>query len=187
MSLTPCSTMTYRAIYAYAWDIAELGVAEFVAEMRALGLDTVTLAGATTPAKFIRPQGKAGKVYFPEDGTVYFRADPRATARSSRSRTACSPSATCSRELCRERSIAVNAWMVLLHNTPARHASSARDRRERLRRPLRLQPLPVRTGGARICGRALQGRDRKLSGRRASRSRRRASFPMRTAFTTNSR
>ena len=44
--------------------------------MRALGLDTVTLAGAYHAGKFIRPKGKAGKVYFPEDGTVYFRPDP---------------------------------------------------------------------------------------------------------------
>ena len=68
--------MSYRAIYAYAWDIAERGVDAFVAEIRALGLDTVTLAGAYHAGKFIRPRGKAGKVYFPEDGTAYFRVDP---------------------------------------------------------------------------------------------------------------
>ena len=46
-------------------------------EIRALGLNTVTLAGSYHAGKFIRPHGKTGKVYFPEDGTVYFRADPK--------------------------------------------------------------------------------------------------------------
>ena len=68
--------MTYRAIYAYAWDIAERGVDAFVAEVRALGLDTITLAGAYHAGKFLRPRGKAGRSTSPEDGTVYFRLDP---------------------------------------------------------------------------------------------------------------
>ncbi|WDR03118.1 hypothetical protein PSQ19_02675 [Devosia algicola] len=41
-----------------------------------LGLDTVTIAGSYHAGKFLRPHGKAGKVYFPEDGTVYFNANP---------------------------------------------------------------------------------------------------------------
>ena len=71
--------MSYRAIYAYAWDIAEVGVPKR-SPMRfsALGLNTVTLAGAYHAGKFLRPHGISGKVYFPEDGTVYFRADPKA-------------------------------------------------------------------------------------------------------------
>jgi hypothetical protein len=69
--------MSYRAIYAYAWDIAEVGVRAFADEVRALGLNTVTLAGAYHAGKFLRPHGRSGKVYFPEDGTVYFRTDPK--------------------------------------------------------------------------------------------------------------
>ena len=68
--------MSYSAIYTYAWDLAEAGVAASVDEFRKLGLDTVTLAGSYHAGKFLRPHGKAGKVYFPEDGTVYFKADP---------------------------------------------------------------------------------------------------------------
>ena len=61
--------MTYRAIYSYAWDIAEVGVSVFGDEIRALGLETVTLAGSYHAGKFLRPHGK-GKVYFSEDGTT---------------------------------------------------------------------------------------------------------------------
>ena len=61
--------MSYRAIYAYAWDLVERGVPDAVNEIRGLGLNTITLAGSYHAGKFIRPRGKAGKVYFPEDIT----------------------------------------------------------------------------------------------------------------------
>ena len=68
--------MTYRAIYAYAWDIAERGVAASSPRCAHSASTPSRLAGATTPASSSGRKGKAGKVYFPEDGTVYFRADP---------------------------------------------------------------------------------------------------------------
>ncbi|HWX82395.1 MAG TPA: hypothetical protein VNZ48_02250, partial [Xanthobacteraceae bacterium] len=61
--------MSYKAIYAYAWDLAEIGVASAAARFRGLGLDTVTIAGSYHAGKFLRPHGRTGKVYFPEDGT----------------------------------------------------------------------------------------------------------------------
>ena len=70
--------MAYRAIYAYAWDLAETGVREAAAELVARGINTITLAGSYHAGKFIRPRGRRGKVYFPEDGTIYFRHDPNA-------------------------------------------------------------------------------------------------------------
>jgi hypothetical protein len=108
--------MTYRAIYAYAWDVAERGVADFVPEAKALGLNTVTFAGSYHAGKFIRPKGRSGKVYFPEDGTAYFRVDPARYG-------AIKPlenSLLRDRDVLEELStseLAVNAWMVLLHNT----------------------------------------------------------------------
>ena len=108
--------MTYRAIYAYAWDIAELGAAAFADEVRGLGLDTVTLAGAYHAGKFLRPKGRGGKVYFPEDGTAYFRFDPKRYGRI----TPVANSLNAEHDLFRtlaDTGLAVNAWMVLMHNT----------------------------------------------------------------------
>src|SRR5689334_8949254 len=68
--------MSYRAMYAYPWDLADEGVADVVARVTALGLDTITLAGAYHAGKFLRPHGRSGRVYFPDDGTVYFTAEP---------------------------------------------------------------------------------------------------------------
>ena len=67
--------MSYKAIYAYPWDVAEIGVSAAVDRFLALGLDTVTITGSYHAGKFLRPHGKGGKVYFPEDGTIYFKPD----------------------------------------------------------------------------------------------------------------
>lgn len=66
----------YRGLYAYAWDLADEGVPEVAARVRDAGLTTITLAAAYHAGKFLRPHGRSGKIYFPEDGTVYFRARP---------------------------------------------------------------------------------------------------------------
>jgi hypothetical protein len=108
--------MTYRAIYAYAWDVAERGVADFVPEAKALGLNTVTLAGSYHAGKFIRPKGRSGKVYFPQDGTAYFRVDPARYGAIKPLENSLLRDRDVLEELCASE-LAVNAWMVLLHNT----------------------------------------------------------------------
>lgn len=107
--------MTYRAMYSYAWDIAEIGAQAFSDEVRALGIDTVTLAGAYHAGKFVRPKGR-GKVYFPEDGTVYFRADPTRYGRIKPTANSLTAKLDFFREVA-DTGLAMNAWMVLLHNT----------------------------------------------------------------------
>lgn len=37
--------MSYKAIYAYAWDIADIGVAAAIDQFKSLGLNTVSMAG----------------------------------------------------------------------------------------------------------------------------------------------
>ncbi len=118
--------MNYRAIYAYAWDIAETGVAAAVGEFRALGLDTVTIAGSYHAGKFLRPHGKTGKVYFPEDGTVYFNPDPARYGAIKPAPNSSLAERDIVRELTKQKDIATNVWLVLLHNTllGARHTAS---------------------------------------------------------------
>ena len=106
----------YRAIYSYAWDLAEAGVSDAVAEFAALGLNTVTLAGSYHAGKFLRPHGKAGKVYFPEDGTVYFKPDPGHYGAIKPVENSLLRDGDVMRALS-EGPLQVNAWMVLLHNT----------------------------------------------------------------------
>ncbi len=108
--------MSYRAIFAYAWDIAELGVAASVDEITGLGLNTITYAGAYHAGKFLRPRAK-NKVYFPEDGTAYFRFDE---VRYGEVKPVLNPLVAeqdVLGELCSHGGAAVNVWLVLLHNT----------------------------------------------------------------------
>lgn len=109
--------MSYRAIYTYAWDLVEAGIAEAQRQFLALGLDTVTVAGSYHAGKFLRPHGVTGKVYFPEDGTVYFKTTPgyygaiKPVANSILSGNDVIP------ELAATKTMAVNVWLVLMHNT----------------------------------------------------------------------
>jgi hypothetical protein len=109
--------MSYKAIYAYAWDLAERTVPAAVDEVRALGLDTITIAGSYHAGKFIRPRGSAGKVYFPEDGTAYFHPSAKdyGVIKPVASRVCAERDIL--RELCETDRIATNVWLVLMHNT----------------------------------------------------------------------
>lgn len=109
--------MSYRAIYVYPWDLADTGPATMMDEAAALGLDTLTVAGSYHAGKFLRPHARAGKVFFPEDGTVYFRADPsRYGAIQPAVNTQVAERDVLREALDRQR-LAVNVWLVLLHNS----------------------------------------------------------------------
>ena len=108
----------YRAIYAYAWDLAEIGTPSALDRFCSLGLDTVTIAGSYHAGKFLRPHGKTGKVYFPEDGVVYFAPDPKrygAIKPVPHSMVAAGKDVL--RELADQERLSTNVWLVLLHNT----------------------------------------------------------------------
>ena len=110
--------MSYRAIYAYPWDLAEAGVHEAVDRFLALGLDTVTIAGSYHAGKFLRPHGRGGKVYFPEDGAVYFKPDPKrfgAIKPFPHSMVAAGEDIVGA--LAAQDRVATNVWLVLLHNS----------------------------------------------------------------------
>ena len=62
-----------KAMYTYAWDLQEEGVKAVASRLRDAGLNTITLATSYHAGKFLRPHAPRRKVYFPEDGAVYFR------------------------------------------------------------------------------------------------------------------
>jgi len=110
--------MGYRAIYAYAWDLAEVGVSAALNRFGSLGLDTVTVAGSYHAGKFLRPHGTTGRVYFPEDGVVYFTPDPkRYGAIKPIPHSMIAAGKDVMRELADQDRLATNVWLVLLHNT----------------------------------------------------------------------
>ncbi|MGN6489717.1 MAG: hypothetical protein ACTHLT_18110 [Devosia sp.] len=109
--------MSYKAIYSYAWDLAETGVGAAIDEFQGLGLDTVTIAGTYHAGKFLRPHGKSGKVYFPEDGTAYFHTDASRYGAIKPLPNSLLDKQDVLAELTEDGGMAVNVWLVLLHNT----------------------------------------------------------------------
>lgn len=102
------------ALYAYPWTVRD--VDDTVARVRALGADDITLAVSYHAGKFIQPGDPKARVYFPEDGTVYFR--PRLTYGEVKPEvSALTQARDVLAELCARDDIGVNAWTVLNHNT----------------------------------------------------------------------
>ncbi len=105
-------------MYLYPWDLRDEGAGAVTDLLRAAGIDGITLATSYHAGKFLRPHSPAGKVYFPEDGTVYFTPDIK------RYRTLVPQRATMAEEydalfvLERDAAdLAVTAWIVGLHNS----------------------------------------------------------------------
>jgi hypothetical protein len=110
--------MGYKAIYAYPWDLAEIGVSPAFERFASLGLDTVTVAGSYHAGKFLRPHGKTGKVVFPQDGVVYFTPErKRYGSIQPLAHSMIASGGEVLRELSEQRKLATNVWLVLLHNT----------------------------------------------------------------------
>jgi len=109
--------LAYRAVYCYAWDLAEAGVGSVADDLRARHINTITLAASYHAGKFIRPKGRTGKVYFPEDGTVYFRTTAERYDEIRPAANSIMAQRDVLAEVCETSGLAANAWLVLMHNS----------------------------------------------------------------------
>ena len=109
--------MAYRSMYCYAWDLAEAGVSAVADTLRARHINVITLAGAYHAGKFLRPHGRSGKVYFPEDGTAYFKTRPDRYGAIKPVENSLLAERDIFDECCRLDGMGVTAWMVLMHNS----------------------------------------------------------------------
>ena len=108
----------YRSLYAYAWDIADVGVGAFIDEALKMGISDVSVASAYHAGKFIRPHAKhPPHVIFPEDGVTYFQPD---LSRYGELQPQAHSDATLLNvipALLADGRLRVHGWTVLLHNT----------------------------------------------------------------------
>jgi len=109
--------LAHRSMYCYAWDLAEAGVSAVVDDLQARQIDTITLAGAYHAGKFLRPRGQSGKVYFPDDGTAYFKTRQERYGAIKPAEARLVAEHDIFDECCRVDAMKVNAWMVLMHNS----------------------------------------------------------------------
>ncbi|MHB1104500.1 MAG: hypothetical protein ACYC0C_17345 [Devosia sp.] len=106
-------------MYLYAWDLCEEGVAEVAARLRDAGLDAVSLATSYHAGKFLRPHAPRRKVYFPEDGTIYFEPDMSRYGRIKPRVSSLVAEFDALRQLeTHAPDLARVGWTVGLHNTP---------------------------------------------------------------------
>ena len=65
-----------HSIWAYPWDLNDIGLDQSLARIRDAGLNMVSLATSYHAGRFLQPGNPRRRVYFPQDGTVYYRIDP---------------------------------------------------------------------------------------------------------------
>lgn len=107
----------YRGVYAYPWDVAQEGVLQFRNSVSAQGLSAVTLAVSYHTGKFLSPRRNRGRVYFPEDGAVYFNPT---VSRYGKIKPYAHPDKELRQvaaEIAETTDLEVHAWTVLFHNT----------------------------------------------------------------------
>jgi hypothetical protein len=103
------------SVYVYPWNWPLRQPDEKVDELLRAGLRSINIATSYHAGKFIHPRGPH-RVYFPEDGVVYFRP------RLNYGRVRPVPGGMLDRgdvlaRLAARADLGVNAWTVLLHNT----------------------------------------------------------------------
>lgn len=108
---------SYRAMFAYTWDIAEWEDDAFVSELHRLGMSTLTLAAAYHAGKFTRPKGRGSKIFFPQDGHTHFRSRPEKYGRITPETGQLAAENDIFERFSERDDIALNAWTVLLHNS----------------------------------------------------------------------
>lgn len=109
--------MSRFSMYSYAWDIAEEGASNFVSKLQEIGINSITLATSYHAGKFFRPKSKINKIYFPEDGTIYFKHNSSKYGEIKPIPNSNFGSGEILSELTKTKSLVIQAWMVLFHNS----------------------------------------------------------------------
>lgn len=101
--------------YAYPWNLHE--PASDLAAMQSAGMTHVTVAASYHAGKFLQPRDPLARVYFPEDGTVYFRGRGQGYGRLKPQVSALTQDRDVLGQLCDADVMPVRAWTVLNHNS----------------------------------------------------------------------
>ena len=110
------------SIWAYPWDLQDLGP-KILPQLQSKGIDMVSLATSYHAGRFLQPGNPRRRVYFPQDGTVYYKLDPAhwrgATIQPLQADIVATEGDWLDRLIAAraEGGPAVSAWTVLLHNT----------------------------------------------------------------------
>ena len=101
--------------YCYPWNVHDPHA--LLAEFAAAGLTHLTVATSYHAGKFLQPRDPEARVYFPEDGTVYFRARCERYGRLEPKIATITAREDVLAALCDAAAMPVRAWTVLNHNS----------------------------------------------------------------------
>ena len=119
--------MSELSIWAYPWDIHDIGLDRVVSALEKQGVNSISLATSYHAGKFLQPGNPKRRVYFPQDGTVYYSIDPERWTNSEikpLQADIVSSEGDYLSELVNRRDAGgqkVSCWTVCLHNTRLGH------------------------------------------------------------------
>jgi hypothetical protein len=111
------------ALWVYPWDLHDLGIAQTGARLCELGVNMISLATSYHAGRFLQPGNPRRRVYFPQDGTVYYRPSPERWSDheiTPKMASIVDTEGDQLRDLIRTRDdggLAVSCWTVCLHNS----------------------------------------------------------------------
>jgi hypothetical protein len=111
-------------MWTYPWDVLDIGTETVLDDiLDRAGVTGVSLATSYHAGRFLGPRNPRRRVYFPEDGTLYFRADPRRYERLKLQPRVASivteegDALAALADARQKRAFTLNGWTVCLHNT----------------------------------------------------------------------
>ena len=119
-SLTPTPDLS-ASMWIYLWDLVDEGYEPVLRNLSANRLTGISLATAYHAGKFLEPHNPKRKVVFPEDGTVYFKPDPRKYGRIHprlNSLVKAGHGLETAKKFADKMGLTTRAWVVCCHNTP---------------------------------------------------------------------
>lgn len=63
------------SVWAYPWDLHDIGTDAALASLTVQGVNTISLATSYHAGRFLQPGNPKRRVWFPQDGTVYYAVD----------------------------------------------------------------------------------------------------------------
>lgn len=111
------------SVWTYPWDLHDIGIAETEARLTAAGANMISLAASYHAGRFVQPGNPRRRIYFPQDGTIYYRPDPacwQGAEIQPLQANIVDTEGDMLAEMIRRRDeggLKVSAWTVCLHNT----------------------------------------------------------------------